>query len=59
MQLQQNDPAAGNARSGLAGRGLLLVVLGLCLGIIGDRFLAAPRGISDTAQSTEQPASAP
>ena len=65
MQLQLDDPAAGKAPAEQKapprqiGKGILLIVIGVGLGVAATRFYATPRGISDSAQSTEQAPSAP
>jgi membrane fusion protein, heavy metal efflux system len=51
MQFQHTETETSDSKPGHAGRGLLLVVLGLCLGIIGDRFFSPPRPIADVSQS--------
>jgi membrane fusion protein, heavy metal efflux system len=51
MQFQQNESETGNRKPSHAGRSLLLIALGLCLGITGDRLLSPPRLISDVSQS--------
>jgi hypothetical protein len=55
MQPQQNDLASGEAPRKQIGGGLLLIVfgLGLGLGTVGYRLIAAQRGISDIAHTTE------
>jgi cobalt-zinc-cadmium efflux system membrane fusion protein len=55
MQPRQNDPASRETRPGQIRRGPLLIVfgLGLALGVVGYRFMAAPPGISDVAHTAE------
>jgi cobalt-zinc-cadmium efflux system membrane fusion protein len=59
MQLQPNDPEVRKAKPKVAGRTILLIVVGVALGIATDRYLMSPRGISDVAQSLEVPAGPP
>jgi cobalt-zinc-cadmium efflux system membrane fusion protein len=59
MHIHEDDSEVGKAKPKVAGRTILLIVLGLVIGIATDRYLMAPRGIADVAQSTEVPAGPP
>jgi len=53
MQPQQTEKETRDSKPGHAGRSLLLIVLGLCLGVAGDRLLRPSPGVSDVSQSSE------
>ena len=58
MQFQPNETETLSGKPRHAGRGLLLIALGLCLGIAGDPVLSPSRGMSDVAQSSKAAPSA-
>jgi cobalt-zinc-cadmium efflux system membrane fusion protein len=51
MQFQPNETETRNSKPGRAGISLLLIAIGLCLGVTGDRLLSPPRRDSDIPQS--------
>src|ERR1700719_5135828 len=58
MQFQPNETATRNSKPSHAGRTLVLIALGLCLGVAGDRLLSPPRRIADVAQTSKAAPSA-
>ncbi|MGA7809284.1 efflux RND transporter periplasmic adaptor subunit [Bradyrhizobium sp.] len=58
MQSEPNESATGNSKPDGIGGGLILIVLGLCLGVAGDHLLSPSRGVSDVSQASE-PAPSP
>ena len=58
MQFQPNETETRNSKPSHAGRSLVLIALGLCLGVTGDRLLSPPRRISDVSQSSKPAPSA-
>jgi cobalt-zinc-cadmium efflux system membrane fusion protein len=58
MQFQPNETETRNSKPSHAGRSLLLIALGLCLGVTGDRLLSPPPSISDVSQSSKPAPSA-
>src|SRR5580693_5271357 len=58
MQFRPNETETRNSKPSHAGRSLLLIALGLCLGVTGDRLLSPPPSISDVSQSSKPAPSA-